>query len=60
MTIKSLRQSTGMTKKAFADYFEIPQRTIQNWEGGQRECPPYLEKLIAYKIEKENLTKPAE
>lgn len=53
MTLKELRQASGMTQKAFAEYFEIPHRTIQNWEGGQRQCPQYLLKLMEYKLEKE-------
>ena len=55
MSIKELRKMTGMTQKAFGEYFNIPHRTIQNWEGGQNECPAYLLELIAYKLEHENL-----
>ena len=54
MTIKELRTKSGMTQKAFAEYFDIPHRTIQNWEGGQRQCPDYLLNLMQYKLEKEN------
>lgn len=54
MTIKELRVKSGMTQKAFAEYFDIPHRTIQNWEGGQRQCPDYLLSLMQYKLEKEN------
>lgn len=53
MTIKDLRTMSGMTQQEFANYFEIPKRTIENWEGGQRKCPEYLEKLIEYKLIKE-------
>ena len=52
-TIKTLRQQTGMTQKAFSEYFRIPKRTIERWEGGQRTPPPYLIDLICYKIERE-------
>lgn len=55
MTVKDLRTASGMTQKSFADYFGIPKRTIENWEGGQRECPVYLLSLIRYKLEKEGL-----
>lgn len=55
MTIKELRKATGMTQKAFGEYFNIPHRTIQNWEGGQSVCPVYLLELIEYKLRKENL-----
>jgi DNA-binding transcriptional regulator YiaG len=53
MSIKELRKLSGMTQKAFAEYFNIPHRTIQNWEGGQRQCPEYLLDLMQYKLEKE-------
>ena len=54
MTINELRASTGMSQKAFGEYFGIPKRTIENWEGGQRKCPPYLLELMKYKLEKES------
>ena len=44
-----------MTRKEFAEYFKIPKRTIENWEGGQRNPPEYVVELIKYKIEKERL-----
>lgn len=50
MTIKGLRIQAGMTQKAFAEYLGIPHRTIQNWEGGQRTCPEYVEKMILDKL----------
>ena len=54
MNIKELRKRAGMTQKAFAEYFGIPHRTVQNWEGGQNQCPHYLLDLIEYKLKKEN------
>lgn len=57
MTIKKLRAATGMSQKAFGEYFGIPHRTIQNWEGGQNKCPEYLLELMRYKLEKENKIK---
>lgn len=50
MTFKELREQSGMNLKQFSEYFEIPYRTIQNWEGGQRTCPEYLLKLMEYKL----------
>lgn len=50
-----LRESTGMNKKKFSDYFGIPYRTYQDWELGNRRVPEYLMRLMAYKIEMENL-----
>ena len=54
-TLKELRTATGMTQKQFGEYFGIPHRTIQNWEGGQRECPRYLLELMIYKLENEKI-----
>lgn len=52
-----LRNSTGMTRKEFCEYFEIPYRTLQDWELGNRKMPEYLLRLMAYKIKMEDLVK---
>ena len=53
MTIKELRLSARMTQKQFAGYFNIPLRTIENWETGKRKPPEYVVELIRYRLEKE-------
>ncbi len=53
MDIKELRQKLKMTQKEFGEYLNIPQRTIQSWELGDRTPPPYVVELIKYKIKKE-------
>ena len=50
-TIKELRAKYKMTQYQFADLTGIPFRTIQNWEGGQRKCPDYVEKLLIFYLE---------
>lgn len=55
MTIKELRTKSGMTQKAFAEYFGIPKRTIEEWEGERRKCADYLLNLMQYKLEKEGI-----
>lgn len=52
-----LRQSTGMNRREFAEYFEIPYRTVQEWELGHRKMPDYLLRLMAYKIRMEAMLK---
>lgn len=52
-SFKNLRQSSGMNLKQFSEYFEIPYSTLQKWEGGHNQCPPYLLKLMEYKLKKE-------
>ena len=46
MTIKELRQHTGLSQAAFAQKYEIPKRTVENWEEGHREPPVYVLKLL--------------
>lgn len=53
MNIKELRTMAGFKQKQFAELFEIPVRTLQDWELGNARCPEYLRKLVAYKIFKE-------
>lgn len=48
-----LRESIGMTRKEFCEYFEIPYRTVQDWELGNRKMPDYLLRLMEYKIRME-------
>lgn len=49
-TIKSERIRLGLTQHQLAEITGVPFRTIQNWEGGQRKCPDYVEKMILDKL----------
>lgn len=53
MTIKEIRTRMNLTQEGFAITFDIPKRTIENWEGGVSKCPDYVRKLIQYKAFKE-------
>ena len=48
--IKELRESTGMNRKEFCEYFEIPYRTVTEWERGTRKMPDYVCQSINYPI----------
>lgn len=50
MTIEEARKSKGLSRKDVPEWLEIPYRTLQNWEIGERVCPPYVEKLVIEKI----------
>ena len=50
MTIKEARQAAGLTQKAMSDLLGIPKRSIENWEGGKRQCPEWAERLIVEKL----------
>lgn len=52
-----LRKSTGMNRREFCDYFEIPYRTVTDWELGNRNMPDYLLRLMEYKVKVEELIK---
>lgn len=55
--LRSLRKATGMNRREFAEYFEIPYRTVQDWELENRQMPTYLLRLMTYKCLSENLVK---
>ena len=55
--IIELRESTGMNRKEFCDYFGIPYRTVQDWFAGRRQMPEYVLRLIIYKLEMEKKVK---
>lgn len=48
--ISALRIEYKMSRKEFAEYFNIPYRTIQNWELGYRKCPLYLREMMRFKL----------
>ena len=48
--IKSLRKFKGMTRKEFCAYLNIPYRTLQDWELGNRTMPNYMLRIMAYAI----------
>ena len=59
--IKELREMTGMNRKDFCKFFNIPYRTVTEWELDHRHAPEYVLRLLEYYIRKEGLIKqPAE
>lgn len=46
--IKELRKSTGLSQSKFAAKFDIPVRTLQQWEQGKSEPPVYVVKMMSY------------
>ena len=51
MTIKEAREAAGLSRAEMARQFEIPIRTLEEWDAGRRTPPPYVEKLIIEKLE---------
>jgi len=58
--IKELRKSTGMNRKEFCEYFQIPYRTVTEWERDNRHAPDYVLRLLEYYIKMEKLAKNTE
>lgn len=52
-----VREHSGMNMTDFGKYFNIPFRTVQNWELGKRKCPDYLLELMEYKLKNEKVGK---
>lgn len=50
MEILELRKITGLTQAGFAKRFNIPLRSIENWESGSRRPPQYVLELLEYRI----------
>ncbi len=48
--MKELRESTGLNRKEFCEKFDIPYRTMTEWELGHRAAPPYVLRLLDYYI----------
>lgn len=45
-----MRNEFGLNRKEFAQFFEIPYRTVENWESKKSNCPKYLYELMEYKL----------
>ena len=51
-TIKELRNMCGLSRKEFcSEYYNIPLRTLEDWEGGRRTPAPYYVHLLARCVE---------
>ena len=55
--MRKLRESTGMNRKAFCEFFGIPYRTVTDWELDKRHAPEYVLRLLEYYIRHENFCK---
>ena len=53
--IKELRKKTGLSQSKFAAKFEIPVRTLQQWEQGISAPPEYVVRMMAYIMELEKM-----
>lgn len=54
MTVKEIREKTGLTRAAFARKYGIPYRTIECWEHGNYLPSDYAVNLLKIAVENEN------
>ena len=53
--IRKLRRATGLSQRKFAKKYNIPCRTIENWEEGKNEPPEYVLELLCRCVEYDEL-----
>lgn len=53
MDIHEMRKLLGDTQSEFATRYNIPFRTIQNWETGARKPPTYVSTILEYLVKKD-------
>lgn len=51
MNIHEMRARLGDTQSAFATRYNIPFRTVQNWENGVRKPPAYILDLLERRVQ---------
>lgn len=52
---KIILKNSGMSMNAFSQYFNIPYRTVQDWNADKRVIKRYILKLIIYKLSVDKL-----
>lgn len=57
MNIRDLRKQLGDTQSEFARRYNIPFRTIQNWEAGVRKPPEYILNLLYSRVREDLINK---
>mgnify|MGYP001680983720 FL=1 len=46
MKLKEMRKLLGLSQAAFGEKYNIPVRTIEQWESGRRQAPVYVLELL--------------
>lgn len=48
--IKDARKAAGLTQQQMSDIFNIPKRTIEEWDRGNNYPRPWVEQLLLEKL----------
>ncbi len=46
MTISEMRKRLNVSRAEFSRKYNIPVRTLENWESGKSKCPDYVRQLL--------------
>lgn len=55
--VKKIRDKTGLSQAKFADAYNIPKRTIENWESGTNQAPSYVVDMLERIVDDDLTTK---
>ena len=50
MNIREIRALANLSQVKFGKKYNIPLRTIQDWEAGKRKPPIYVVELLEFKV----------
>lgn len=53
MTIKEIRELSGLSQSKFSEKYKIPKRTLEDWERGKNNPAPYLLSLLEKAVKDE-------
>ena len=56
--VKSLREGSGLSQSGFAEKFNIPKSTLQDWEHDRRVPPVYVVEMMEKLINKSEIVAP--
>lgn len=57
--IAAMREDTGMSRPQFSKTYNIPKRTLESWEWGEREAPEYVIDLLGRVVYSDMIKKKA-
>ena len=49
--LKAIRKKTGLTQAEFAKRYNIPKRTVENWETEVTVPPRYVVELLKWAVD---------
>ena len=57
--LKEARSKAKITQDGMAERMQIPKRTIEDWEGGKRTPPPYVQRFVLNELKQLAENQPA-